>query len=305
MPRIELPGPLTNRPFALDDSSATMLSKARLLGPDLTRPTRSVRSAVPLTSTVQRAWAFALAMPDDVAFCHETAARLWDLPLPGPDTPHLPLHVMRDNRHNRIRRTGVVGHRGLESRSVGHCHGVQVVSQADTWLDLAEALGIDDLVVVGDCIATRAGAVDPLLVALRRRLRMPRGSRDRAVKALRWIRVGAASAMESRARLLVVRAGLPEPELNAAIADALGEWVATGDLVWRKERVVGEYQGEQAHLGRRARRVDPDRRAILEEELGWTVVEIFKEDVFNPGRRHRLVGRLARHLDIDPAELRA
>ncbi|EWT00224.1 hypothetical protein N865_16595 [Intrasporangium oryzae NRRL B-24470] len=303
MPRIELPDPLRRRPFALGDPSAELLSKGRLLGPDLARPTRSVRSAVPLTSTVQRAWAFALAMPEDVAFCHETAARLWDLPLPSPDAPDRPLHVIRDNRHNRIRRTGVVGHRGLESRSIARCRGLPVVGQADTWLDLAEVLGADDLVVIGDCIATRAQSVVPLVEALRRRRRMPKGSRDRAVRSLQWVRVGAASAMESRARLVVVGAGLPEPELNATIHDALGEWVATGDLVWRKQRVVGEYQGEQAHHGPRARRVDSDRRAVLEEELGWTVVEIFKDDVFNPGRRHRLVTRVARHLGIDPSEL--
>jgi hypothetical protein len=40
-------------------------------------PTRSVRTLTPLESTRDLAAAFALALPEDVAFSHTTAARLW------------------------------------------------------------------------------------------------------------------------------------------------------------------------------------------------------------------------------------
>ena len=49
--------------------------------------------------------------------------------------------------------------------------------------------------------------------------------------------------METRTRLMFVKAGIPEPRLNAAVRDADGEWLLTGDLVWDEKRVVAEYQG--------------------------------------------------------------
>lgn len=299
--RIALTDALMQRPFTLADGRAAHLSRDRLLGTDLLRPTRSVRSAVPLSTVAQRAWAFNLAMPTDIVYSHLTAARLWRLWLPTEETDSEPLHVMRTNKQNRIRRSGVVGYRGLENRRVEQCRGMPVTSLPDTWLDLATLLDLDDLIVLGDCIATRAKSVQPLADVLSDRRRAP--GRAKAAEALTWVRVGSKSPMETTTRLVIVRAGLPEPKLNQPIFDVDGNWIAEVDLLWEEERVVGEYQGEKPHDGPRARDADGHKRMLVEDH-DYKHVEIFKSDIFPAGHRAQLLYRLAARLAFDPARLR-
>ncbi|MFW5468863.1 hypothetical protein ACOCJ4_02330 [Knoellia sp. CPCC 206435] len=181
---------------------------------------------------------------------------------------------------------------------------------------------VDDLVVVADAVLMRWATdleVAPgeeewqetdggtrsrpdrrarLVAALAARTR-PRGG-VRLRQSLEMARVGSRSPMETRSRLLVVRAGLPEPELNVAIHGPSG-WLLEGDLVWRRERVIAEYQGGH-HGGRRRRSLDEARRALAEDEA-WTVVEIYAEDHHRPPRRRALLRRLAGHLGVGTAGL--
>lgn len=112
-------------------------------------------------------------------------------------------------------RRGVIAHRGLGAREVVTVRGVPVTGLAQTWLDLAPFVALDDLVVTGDAVARRLAGTDPLHALL---ARSTKGVR-RARSALAWVRTGSASPMETRARVLVGRAGLPEPELNVEIHD--------------------------------------------------------------------------------------
>lgn len=298
--RIPLTDELTKRPFTVAEGRAAHLGRDRLLGHDLIRPTRSVRSAVPVLTVAQRAWAFRLAMPSDIAFSHLTAARLWNLWLPKEETDDEPLFVMRSNKQNRIRRSGVPGHRGLENRMVEQCRGMPVTSPADTWLDLAALLDVDDLIVLGDCIATRVESIEPLVEVLWARRRAP--GRAKAAQALTLVRVGSKSPMETTTRLVIVRGGLPEPKLNQPILDADGNWIAEVDFLWEEERLVGEYQGEKPHDGPRARDADGHKRMLVEDQ-DYRHVEIFKSDIFPIGHRAQLLHRLAGRLNFDPARL--
>ena len=108
--------------------------------------------------------------------------------------------------------------------------------------------------------------------------------------------------METRTRVLFHRAGFPQPEVNAAIHAGDGGWLAEGDLVWREQRVVGEYQGE-VHAGIRNRSRDSYRNGLLGDE-GWRVLEIFAEDVHDAGRRVVLLERFANALALDLRTLR-
>ena len=119
--------------------------------------------------------------------------------------------------------------------------------------------------------------------------------------ALPLLRTRSWSPMETRARLAFVRAGLPEPLLNHDIRDASGEWLATGDFVWPKERVVGEYQGE-VHAGLSRREADNGRRLLVEDD-GWGYLELFAADIRQPARRATALTRLSRLLGIDPGTL--
>jgi hypothetical protein len=309
-----VPPSLAGRAFTLGEATALGL------GPDTVRrwglvvPTRSVRATTRPVTTAERASVFALALPRDAAFSHITAARLWSLPLPSHlESEDHPLDVMRPTRRGLVRRAGCRGHRGLESRAVERVDGLAVTSMPDTWADLAairpHAPGVDDLVTVGDAVlwrlaasaGRRPSAADAAV--LRRVVDDRAGSRGaRALgAAVALVRPGARSPMETRTRLVFHRAGFPEPELNATVVGR-GGWLLEGDLVWRRQRVVAEYQGA-VHADIRRRSDDAQRRGLAEDE-GWTVVEVFAADVFRAARRVTLLLRTARALGIDPASLR-
>lgn len=309
------------------------MTDAQWRADELRRVTRGVRATVQLFTLADRCRAFALALPDDAVFSHLTAARLWDLPLPRWAEEDSRLDVMRESVRPAIERGGCRGHRGLEVRGTHQLPGLRVTSLADTWIDLAEVrrprpFTVDDLVVLADAVLMRWATLveaapgeeewqavsrweqtdpvggsrpdhrDRLAAALGARTR-PRGA-VRLRQSLALTRVGSRSPMETRSRLLVVRAGLPEPELNVAVHGPSG-WLLEADLLWRRQRVVAEYQGEH-HGGRRRRSIDEARRALAEDE-GWTVVEVYAEDHHRPPRRRALLRRLAGHLGVDPATL--
>jgi hypothetical protein len=209
---------------------------------------------------------------------------------------------MRTSARNPIARPQVTPHRGLQHRRVATVSGIRVVAGADVWVDLGSVLSVEDLVVMGDEIARRAGSVDLLHRVLARRGRV-RGVRVLR-EALHWIRVGSASPMETRSRLVFVRHGLPEPELNVEVTAADGSgFVCRGDFVWRDQKVIAEYQG--SHHFESFRRGDDDiARRLLVEDDDWKYVELTKLDVFNPARRMAMLRRLARYLDVERVEER-
>lgn len=278
----------------------------------------------PLEGVGQRAAAFALAMPDDAAFSHTTAARLWRIPLPRAlEDDDDDLHVMRETRRPRIERAGCVSHRGSEHRSIVLLDGLRVTSLADTWCDLVEAfhrrLRLADAVMLGDAAVERLHPTqwldevlphaepgseqwwsDPAVAgirALRDRLVHRRTFRGRrlAREALTLVRPRVWSPMETHSRLVTVEAGLPEPELNVRIVNRDGGgFIGVGDLVWRRRcyrrKVVGEYNGA-THERLPSRDSDHTRRLQLEDD-GWKLLEIYSRHIFTPPGRFELLSRL-------------
>lgn len=99
--------------------------------------------------------------------------------------------------------------------------------------------------------------------------------------ALEQARIGADSAPETRLRLALGRAGLPEPELNAATILRSGV-VREPDLAYPQHRVAVEYEG--------AGHSEPAQiiRDIAREEdfsgAGWILVRISKRHMGNDAR---------------------
>jgi hypothetical protein len=300
-----LPEAWRTRPFTVGELRDAGLPPSRLRHRALHLPTRSVRSLEPADTLVERAAAFARALPQDVAFSHATAALLLGIPLPPRFERSTILDVMRDSRRTPIRRTLCAGHRGLESREVVVVGGLRCVGALDTWCDLGElvtrGLTVEDLVVAGDDVVRRFGLSGHALAdALARRCR-PRGG-ARLAEAVALVRPKVRSPMESRARVMFVHAGFPEPEVNADVFDRHGGWLLEGDLVWHRQRVVGEYQGLD-HASIRRRSADASRATSAEAE-DYRILEIYSEDVFRGGRRRACLTRFARALHLDPADLR-
>ena len=196
---------------------------------------------------------------------HETAAHLHGIPTPSrpwrpPDDAGLPrdaaapVHLTLPRGSRRIRRPGLVDHRRrLDPAHVTTVHGLRVTTLERTWLDLC-ALGfpwrLEDLVAAGDhCVKrpwTPQGRLPPLSTpdALARTLReVGRFSGIRTARAaLDLVRVGADSPPETRLRLALVDAGLPEPELQAPIHPA-DPRSPEADLAYRSLRLCLQYDG--------------------------------------------------------------
>ncbi len=109
--------------------------------------------------------------------------------------------------------------------------------------------------------------------------------------------------MESRTRLLFVRSGLPVPELNVQVSHADGGFLCVSDFVWRRQRVIGEYQGAD-HFESFGRGDDDICRRLLAEDSRWKYIEVTKNDYFNAGRRHSMLSRFARYLGVEGAAFR-
>ena len=289
-----LPEALADQPFKLDEAWPLGLTKGRARGRDLAAPFWGMRAHGPSGTFLERVRAADQIRAVDEAFSHETAARLLHLPLPLPWDEAERVHISGETELPRLRRRGVISHRGLERRSVVTVHGVPCTDALTTWADLANTTLLDDLIVLGDAIVRRGGCHSPadLRAATVSRARRRGVVRMRAAQDL--VRVGSESPMETLARLVFVRGDLPEPELNAAILDNAGEWLATGDFVWRERKVVAEFDGDHHRTDRRQWQIDVARRESV-QEAGWTYVQLTARIVTVPAYADRLVNRL-RHL---------
>lgn len=295
-PARALPPALAGGPFRVGDALAAGVTPGRVRGRDLVAPLWGVRShADEEPDFLARLRATEQVRPDGTAYSHETAARLQRLPLPDQWDQAEPVHLCGPTDLPRARRRGVVSHRGLERRGLLTVGGMPCTDPCATWADLAERLTLDDLVALGDAVVRRSGGTPlaRLIATVESRGGDRAVTRMRAAAAL--VRVGSESPMETRARLLVVRSGLPEPELNVAVLDADGGWLATGDLVWKARRVVAEFDGDHHRVDRRQWQVDVARREAV-VEAGWTYVQLTARSVTDPTWVARTLSRLRRLL---------
>ena len=102
----------------------------------------------------------------------------------------------------------------------------------------------------------------------------------------------AESAMESEARLVMIDARLPMPELQYEITDRYGKtWRV--DFAWPDHNLVAEYESVEWHAGPEEMLRDRRRLARL-QECGWTVVPIVAADVHRD--RVAFIDRLEFHM---------
>ncbi|MFL6080941.1 MAG: hypothetical protein ACJ714_13525 [Ornithinibacter sp.] len=297
--RTPLPSELLLGPFTVGQARELSVSRGRLRNRELESPTRGVRlAAAGDRDPVGHALAFASVLPGDVAFSHLTAARLHGLPTPKPwpGTDEL-LDVMRVRHRPPVTRAGCRTHRGLESRDITLAHGLRVTSATDTWCDLAGLWSEAHLLAVADDLLRRGIVTQDLLLAAAA-ARVGRRHAGVLMPLARLARPGAASPGESLARWWFWTWALPEPELNVAVHDNLGQWLATVDFRWRAQRVVGEYDGDVHRTDRRDWQRNKQRRASL-EDAGWAYVDMTALSFSDDHHRQQLRTRLRRLLSID------
>ncbi|WP_284024194.1 hypothetical protein [Arthrobacter sp. zg-Y1219] len=235
---------------------------------------------------VERCRPYAELLPG-VFFSHVTAARLHGIPLPYGLQQEPVIDLSRDRGLAMPRRKYVAGHRlELDPGELTMVSSLPVTSLPRTLLDLAAQLPTDDLVVMGDWMisehhrnfGTRRIAQVPLK-DLRHYAEAKAGARGvrNLRSAIELMRVGVDSPQETRVRLELHRAGLPEFTPNTLIADAAGNPAVWVDLGCREYRTCIEYDGAH-HLdpGQQSRDNGRDARTA---ELGWRQVKLNSYDM--------------------------
>ncbi|WP_374457061.1 hypothetical protein [Nocardioides sp.] len=228
----------------------------------------------------------ALACHFDSAFAsHASAARVWRVPVqtrPGE-------HVTVPDQGHRLRRAGVTTHHRPGAATVVR-DGVRVSTLVDLFVELADELSLVELVVAGDWMVRRHHV---RVKALRRAAKTATGTHARlARQAARYVRAKVDSPMETRLRMLIVLAGLPEPEVNMSVRTVDGEVVRRFDLCWPEVRVIVEYDGRH-HVERIEQwEADLDRREEIDDDE-WRILVVVASGIYgDPGRTVRRVFRL-------------
>jgi hypothetical protein len=265
------------RPFSLTEANQRGIRPGRLRGADLDVPYPGVRITKPL-AVIPEPWKiYAARMPVEQFFSHVTAARIHGLPLPLHFADETTIDVAIEIPNQCPRMPGVRGHRVKAGTAVVVMeHGLRVSSPVETWRQLSTVLSLDDLIVIGDALVRRK---EPMATMSELRSGVIRHGGHRGVRKLRAafesVRTGVDSPRETVLRLIILRAGFPEPEVNGVIRDAAGRQIATGDLVFRRYKVLVEYDGEQHRLDEEQYNWDIDRLDRI-REAGWLVVRINK-----------------------------
>jgi len=288
-----LPEELRGRPFTLVDASVARVSPRRWRHGSLTYRGRGIRAdgptaALPLRARVRPF----IEVNERCAASHLTAAELHSLPQRRQDGPFEAFHLIRPEGAAHLDRPHVIVHRmKLFEDEVTTIDGIPVTTPARTWLDMAELLSVDEIVAMGDsCVRVPRPQLEgrdmPLcsLRDLQRTIDKHRGKRGlrKAKEALELVRVGSDSAQETMLRLAIVRAGLPEPELNVPIITEDGIRHHKPDLSYRKYRIGIEYEGE--HHGEESQIARDIARSERYAALGWTEVRISKRHMVNDAK---------------------
>lgn len=293
-PRQPLPEPLRTRPFTRAQASAAGVPRHRLESPDVVSLGFGVYAQVGISHEWPRGYDLPghglgpLALAALVRHyrgalvSHATAAHCLRLPIPASLEREPRIHLTWADGSAPAQRRGIVSHRSpLTREDQTSRHGIALTTPARTWIDLCSdpRLQQTDLVILADAIVnrpwrrgTRIDGLDTLdgLSAAMTRAGAVKGIR-RARITLDRTRVGADSPAETRTRLALVDAGLPEPEVQVP-ADPSDPYTPVSDLGYRDLKIAIQYDGKHHRTAeQQAADVYRDDRF---RELGWTVVRV-------------------------------
>lgn len=305
-----LPERFENCAFTVAEALNAGLSPGRLRGRDLVMPFPHVRIparwlAERTTTTVsekiegkrRRVIAFSSAyltrMPPHGVYSGATAGYIHGIPLPLTflEDDGIDVSVPKGTRAPRHR--GVVGHQVTATwDELTTVSGLPVTGVERTWCDLASVLDVPDLVAAGDwLIHWRALRTTKAKLAAAARQYPSMRWRNRRATALALLNDRAESPKESRLRVHLVTAGLPEPEVNVPIYDGTRR-LGRVDLVYHRYKLIIEYEGEQ-HLTDVAQWRKDIERVNAFADLGYRTIRATAADDRDPTT---LIERVRAHI---------
>jgi very-short-patch-repair endonuclease len=270
-----LPSALLTEPFLVRDAVQS-IPYERLRQPGIVLLARGLRASSPIAAQARiDPLHFVRLLGSHQHFSHTTAASLWGMPVPATSS----LHTTTVGDGSVTRRPGFVGHRvSLERADVDQIRGIPVSSRVGAWAECSTLVPLDDLVAMGDfLVGTKCGHDREELVGAVTRRAGARGTRILR-QALDLVCVGAESQRETRLRLQLLREGFRLPLLNCTIHDDHDRFVARSDIVFGRERVVVEYDGDKHRTDRKTFRNDKRRREAL-ADAGWHALSLSDDDL--------------------------
>ncbi|PPG26332.1 hypothetical protein C5E10_17100 [Pseudoclavibacter sp. RFBG4] len=286
-----LPDGTAAGPFSVGDGRLAGLTAGQLNSAEFTSPHRGVRMRGIATTPLEIAQAFVPRLRERSALGGVTAARVWGLPVPCRLDGDSTVHVLVPAGRNRP------AGRGIRSRSIHEqfwdardLQGAPVASPALTWATAARHLEVSELVVLGDALVATstnyerlvrpntppdgARTAPPLasleeLAGIANAWGNREGGASLRIAAAR-IRCGVESPMETWTRLVIVAAGLPEPEVGVEVWNG-PEFVGRVDLAYRAQRIAIEYEGDHHRTDKRQWRKDIGRVNRL-QEIDWFAI---------------------------------
>lgn len=187
--------------------------------------------------------------------------------------PKLPAEL---NRPGRDKVDGIVLHSdALADDETCIIDGIPATTPARTAFDIGRRRGVEVAVIRLDALMQATKLKTPDIDLLVERHAGARGI-IQLRNAISLADAGAESPQETRTRLLLVAAGLPQPTTQIEVHDADGYFVARVDMGWRHYKVGVEYDGAQHWTDASQRSRDIDRIAEL-NALRWTIVRVSSE----------------------------
>jgi hypothetical protein len=172
---------------------------------------------------------------------HGSAAALHGLPL-----WRVPLGQVQITRQPPARSASESRLRSHVSRLPAHdvvmIGGRAVTSLARTVVDLARVLPFEPALVLADAALGNGGTTPDALRAVLADASGTRGSRA-ARRVVEAADGRSESVGESRSRAVIIEAGLPVPDLQVEVRRADGTLVGRSDFGWRRQRLLGEFDG--------------------------------------------------------------
>ena len=238
-----VPDALREKPFTVQQAARLGVSRRALDGRSWRRLLRGVFVHVEVPDTPQlRADAVALVLPPGSAVAGRTAAWMYGAWMPRPGTA-LPLEVVQSAAAPGHRVDGVPTLRHvLDPVDLNELRGVPITSPERTCFELMRGRPLPEAVVVADSflhveVVTARG----LMRYADERPHWPGVRRIRA--AVDLSNPGSASPMETRLRMVIVLAGLPEPAVNVPVHDAGWRFLGRPDLFYFDPGFGIEYDG--------------------------------------------------------------
>jgi len=192
------------------------------------------------------------------------------------------VHIMLNSHTVRPHRVDVVSHLGRWGRPIWKTFdGLPVLHPVDHWLQMA-GIPDDDMIQIGDGFLRRRSA-QLTIEDMRRRLNELAGWRGakQARRAMKLVRPGTDSIYESKTRLILIHAGLPEPAVNPAVWCIAADATYHVDLGYVKQKIGIEYDGKGHSDTYQQMEIDADRRRNL-QDAGWFIINVTAKQLAHP-----------------------